>query len=876
MTMKLFRALAALFRRKTLDAEMAEELRTHLELQAAENERRGMSPDEARYAAQRAFGGVEQVKERARDGRGLRWLHDFARDLRFAWRVIAKAPVMSGVIVLSLALGLGANTAVFSWIHTVALDPLPGVRDGRQLMIVEQKTHSGLATFASAAEWRDVREQTTSFTDVAMHDLTTFNLEMNADIVHLWGQFVSANFFAVLGVQPELGRWPTRADNLPASAPVVVISHRLWQKQFNGAPDIIGRVVRLKNTDMTIVGVAPPEFQGAVTALAFDVWLPQGRWWDQDDRTARYFQLFARLRPGVSVAQADAEVALVLQRLAEKYPDSNRGVTADVIPFWRSRVGAEALIVPILGTMQVVMLLLLLIVCTNTANLLLAQAAVRSKEIAIRLSLGAGRARVVRQLLTEGLVLALLGAMAGTAIAFIGLGMINAIPKPATMPIAIAARFEYPELFFSIALAVVCAVGFGLAPALQTTKANVGDALKVGGRTSGGGSRRRLQEVLVGAEIALTLVIVIMAGLFVKSFRNARFVNPGFEPRQVALGVLDLTAHGYDPRRARAFAETLLARVREQPGVQAAAIGTWVPLDLRPLHPRDFTLEGRVVAADRVEQTFGMEASRGFFETLHIGLVEGTDFSSFAGTPREPEAVINEEFRHRYLPEGQAAVGRRLTIDGRTFRIVGVARITKFGTLSETPQPVVYLSLGGRWNYWTLFVRTTAEPATAFPALRQVVHGLDAGLPLFDQRTMEEHLDQAMVLRVIPAKILSVLGPLALFLAVTGLYSVLAYAVAQRTHEIGVRMTLGATTRAVVLLVLRQGFVAVAGGIALGWLGAYFVSVRLSRELVEVPAGDPMLFIGLPLLLAVVAALACWLPACRAAKVDPMVALRAE
>ncbi len=729
--------------------------------------------------------------------------------------------------------------------------------------------------FASIDEWRDLREHTGSFTDIAGHNVATFNLEGSTEVLHLWGENVTENFYSVLGVQPALGRWPTREDNLPGSAPVVVISHRLWQKQFDGQPDVIGRVVRLNNSNVTIVGVTLPDFQGAVTALAFDIWLPQGRWWSQENRKQRAFQLLGRLRPGVDSGQADADIALVLQRLAEKFPESNRGLTADVIPFWRSRFGAQAIIVPTLATMQVVMVLLLLVVCTNTANLLLAQATARSKEIAIRLSLGAGRARVVRQLVTEGLVLALAGAALGTLLAFQALWMINGIPKPASMPIAITAHFEYGELMFSIGLAVVCAVGFGLVPALQTTRTNVGDALKLGGRTSGAG-RRKLQEVLVGAEIALTLVIVIMAGLFVKSFENARFVSPGFDPRQVVLGVLDPSAQGYDAKRTRAFAETLLARVQEQPGVQSAALTTWVPLDLRPLRPIDFTLEGRVAANDRAEQTLWQEVSRGYFETLRIELVEGRDFSSVAEKTGDAEVVINEEFRRRYLADGQSAIGRRLTMRGNTYRIVGVARTGKHGTLSESPQPFAYLSLGGHWAYFTLMVRTVQEPAAAFPALREVVHGLDAGLPLFDQRTFTQHLDQAMILRVIPAKILSVLGPLALFLAVTGLYSVLAYAVAQRTHEIGVRMTLGSTTRAIVFLILRQGLVAVAGGIVLGWLGAYFISVRLSRELVEVPAGDPLLFISLPLLLAAVAVFACWLPARRAAKVDPMVALRCE
>jgi predicted permease len=873
--MKLLRSLRALFRKEKLDADMSAELSAHVTMQAAENERRGLNASEAHAAAQRSFGGLEQIKENARDQRGWRWVHDFGRDVRFALRVIAKAPVMSTVIVLSLALGLGANTAVFSWIHTVALEPLPGVPNGRHLMVIEQRNRSGLIEFSSAAEWRDVRQQATAFADVAGHNVNTFNLETSAEVLHLWGEFVTENFFSLLGVQPAAGRWPGRDDDRPGSAAVVVISHRLWQKQFGGRLDAIGQVIRLNSSNVTIIGVTPPAFQGGVTALAFDIWLPQGRWWNQEDRKTRAFQLIARLRPGTSADSAEADVGLVYQRLAEKFPDTNRGLSANVMPYWRSRVGAQALIVPMLATLQSVMVLLLLIVCTNTANLLLAQSTARSKEIAIRLSLGAGRARVMRQLLTEGLVLALAGAALGTLLAFWGLELINRIPKPAGMPIAIEAHLDYGALIYSVGLAVVCAIGFGLAPAWQTTRADVGHALKIGGQSSGVG-RRRLQEILVGAEIALTLIIVILAGLYVKSFQNARLLNPGFEPRQVALGTLDLVPHGYDAKRARAFAESLLARVQEQPGVQAAALSTWVPLELRPMLPTDFTLEGRVRSADARDHTLWQEVSRGYFDTMQIELLDGRDFLAVAEKPGDPEAVINEEFRRRYLPEGQPAIGRRVTIRGLDYRIVGVVRTGKYGTLSESPQPMTYLGLGGQWRRFTLFVRTAGDPAASFAALRQVVRDLDGGLPLFDQRTLGQHLEQAMILRVIPAKILAVLGPLSLFLAVTGLYSVLAFAIARRTHEIGVRMALGATTRGVVLLILRQGLTAVIGGIVVGWIGAYFASVRLSRELVGVPAGDHVLFVSLPLILGAVAVVACWLPARRAAKVDPVVALRTE
>ena len=656
----------------------------------------------------------------------------------------------------------------------------------------------------------------------------------------------------------------------------MVVAHKFWQTQLGGRRDVIGESLQLNDRSYTIVGVTPPEFQGCVTSLGFDVYIPQGISFPQDDRKARYFQLLGRLRPGVSLAQANAETSRAFARLAEAFPDSNRGVAADVVPRWRSKIGAEALLVPSLATSQTVMLLLLLVVCANAMNLQLAQAATRGKEIAIRLSLGAGRARVVRQLLAESLLLALFGAALGTVVAIWGLELIDRIPKPATMPIALQAHLHLGELLYSVALAFGCALAFGLAPALQSTRRNVGEALKIGGRTSGAGGRRRFQEFLVGTEIALTLVLVIMAGLFVKSFRNARELHPGFNARGVALGSFDLAARGYDQNRARLFPAKLLTQLRQTPGVQAAGVATWVPLDLIFARPAEFTFEGQE-KKEMAEQTLWYEATQGYFETLQIPFVEGRDFSEATEQRQEREAIVNAEFVRRYLPAGQSALDRRLVLRGEPYRIVGVVQGAKYNTLTETPQPMTYLSFDGHWrSRVTLFLRADGNIPSQFGMMKDALQAVDPSVALLEPRTFEKHIENALVLQVVPAKILSVLGPLAVTLAAIGLYSVLAYAVAQRTHEIGVRMTLGATSGGMVRLVLRQGMVAVIGGIAVGVVGAYGASVRVSSQLVEVRPGDPWLFTGMPLMLAAVAVVAAWLPARRAARVDPMIALRAE
>lgn len=874
-----FRRLRALFRRDRLDADMAEEMRAHLELQAAEFEQRGMGAAEARAAARRSFGGVEQVKERARDQRALRWVDDVSADVRYALRVIARAPIVSAVIVLSLAFGLGANTAVYSWIQTVALEPLVGVREGQRVMVVDARNSADLVTFSSAQEWRDIRTAAAGTLDLAAHNMRTVAFEDGGRNVRVWCEYVTFNFFSMLGVPPVAGRGFTLEDDRPGAPAVAVISHRLWQTQFGGRPDVVGRTLHMRNRTITVVGIAPADFQGGVTAITFDIWMPLSVLVPpqvQTDRTVRMFQLFGRLRPGATTAEANAVVAQAMARLARDFPGTNRGVTAEAIPMWRSRIGAQAIIVPTLATLQTVMVLLLLIVCTNTANLLLAQAATRTKEIAIRLSLGAGRARIIRQLLTEGLLLALAGAGLGLLIAFFGLDQINRLPKPAGLPVAITAQLDWSAVVYSGVLAVVCAVAFGLVPALQTTRTNLNGSLKLGGHTSGAVGRRRLQEVLVGAEIALTVVIVILAGLFVKSFKNARLADPGFRAAGVTLATLDFASSSYSAAQARAFAEKLMTRVKALPGVESAAFGQWVPLDLTVTRPSEFTLEGLGERSSLEGNTLMGWVSRDYFKTLGIEWVEGETFSAEFDELMAPEVVVNEEFCRRYLPDRKSPLGQWVTAYGVSSQIVGVVRTGKYNTLHEAPQPMVYLSSIDRLRYMTLFVHSEQDPAAVATDLRRAAQEISRDAPLFELRTLPQHVDQLMILRAIPAKILSKLGPLALFLALSGLYSVLAYAVTQRTHEIGVRMALGATPRAVISLILRQGLTAAGIGLGLGWVGAYALSIRLSRELVAVPAGDPTLFYSLPFLLTAVAAAACWLPARRAAKVDPMVALRAD
>ena len=861
---------------------MAEEIRLHLEQREREHKARGMSAEDARHAALRQFGGVEQVKEVARSGRRWRWAEDLIRDARFGGRVFAKAPVLSAVIVFSLACGLGANTAVFSWVRAVVLHPLPAVPHGDQLVIVEQRTQSGSNQWASRPELNEMREQCPAFAGLFGQGMTVFNLSDPNEDTRVWTQCFSHNGFSVLGLKPAAGRFFVATDDVPGAPITAVISHRLWQQRFGAKEDAIGQTLRLNGHSVTVIGVAPIGFQGGFTALSFDVWVPSASWGElfgtgsRDERASRMLQVVGRLKPGVSRGQARNEIRAYLEREAVAHPQTHRGVEADVVPFWQGKVGAQAKIVPTLVALQVVTLLLLAIVCVNTANLLLAHAAVRGREIAIRLSLGASRGRVIRQLLAEGLLLAGLGAVLGAGVAYYGLELINRIPKPAAIPVAITAQLDVAELFFAGGLAVGCSILFGLAPAWQSTRGDLAEAMKVGGRT-GAPRRRRFQQCLVGAEVALALLIVVLAGLFWKSFHNAQHFHPGFESRGVMLGSIDLNGRGYTRAQVKTLLDNMLADIRAVPGVEAASIASWVPLDLVYTLAADFELEGASRDAEGRRSALWYEASRGYFETMRIPLVAGTDFSGPAASGGQLEAVVNEEFVRRFVPDGQPVIGRKLEMHKATFRIVGVAGHAKYNTLHEPPQPALYLSLSGTpWPRMNILVRSARDPAEIYAAVRACVRRADVRLAFLENRTLAQHVANSLVLRAIPAKILAVVGPLAVFLAATGLYSVLAYAVSQRTHEIGVRMTLGASAARVILLILRQGMTAVLIGAAVGLVAAYFASVRLSVELVGVPAGDTAVFVALPLLLVSVAMVACFIPARRAAKVDPMVALRAE
>ncbi|HTZ20778.1 MAG TPA: ABC transporter permease [Opitutaceae bacterium] len=806
-------------------------------------------------------------------------------DLRYALRQLRKAPGFTAVVVLSLAFGIAANTVVFSSIQASFLDPLPGVEHGARLMVIDPRDRSGTYHLTSWLDYRDVREQQTSFREVAASSIRALNLSgADGHNERIWAELVSDNFFPLLGLRPALGRFFTADEAThPGSSPVAVIAYSYWQTRFGGSPTALGQTLRLNDIVFTIIGVAPEKFKGSVVALGFDVWMPWtmvGQLFPSSReltaRDDRPLMLLADLKPGITADQAHAELEAISRRLAAAYPGTNADLTPVLLPLWRSPFGAQPYLLGALATQQILVFLVLLVVCANTANLLLARASVRQKEIGIRLALGAGQFRIIRQLLTESVLLALLGALGGVLLSLWGIDALHHVPMPGNLPIKVVSHLDAAGCAFSALLGLVCGLLFGLAPALQLTRTDVNPTLKVGGHGAGAAPRHRLRNLLVAAEVTIALIVLVLAGLFLKSFHNAQTTDPGFDTRHVLLGSFDLAANGYDRPAARAFLREVLPRLQATPGVAAATAATFVPLDVRGMRKAPFAIVGQAAPAGRPEVALYGYVAPGYFQTMGIPLVDGVDFVALDNNDRPAEVIVNEEFARRYWP-GLSPLGRKIVTGDSTYEVVGVARNCQCVSLSAQPAPLLYFSLRNRFSFdLTLQVRTRGEPLAFAPEVRRVVRELDPNLPLRDVSTLTQSIAESLVVIRIPALMLSVLGPLALLLAAIGIYSVLSYSVAQRTHEIGVRLALGASPRNVVALIVRQSIAVVAPGFVVGLGAVYLASFYLSRILVKVSPGDPTVFLAVPSLLLAVAWLACWLPARRAARVDPMIALRAE
>jgi len=800
------------------------------------------------------------------------------RDLRHACRAITRMPGLAAVVILSLGVGIGVNTVVFSWIQAVVFRPIPGVRDAAAFYLIEPKTEAGIYPASSWREYKDLAERIRAFNDLVAFKMVPLYVGEPGHVERGNGLMVSGNYFPALGLEPSLGRLLRTGDvQTPGGTPVAVISHDYWQTRFRGDPGALGQRIRINGQDLTIVGVAPRRFQGTILGLSFDLWLPAtmapvlfdgSR--ELDDRSQRGYSVMGRLSAGASLEQARSETNAAMRELGVAYPQTNAKVSAEVRPFWESPRGPQMLLAAALGVLQAIMLLLLLSVCGNTANLVLARASARHAEMSVRLALGAGRWRVARLLLVENVVLALAGAGLGAMLAWWGTTTFNAIPplRVRGIPIMFRAELDWIGLLVATGLGLGCGVLFGLIPALQLSRIDPQATMRGGGATA---PRSRVRLVLMATEVALAVVVLVIAGSFMRSFMETRTEQTGFRRDGILLAAYDLTGRRRGDESARLFAERLVERLQSVPSVSGVAIASAVPLDIHGLPTRFFTLEGRARDDGMPDQALTNAVTPGYFAVMEIPIVAGRDFSALADATAPPEAVVNEEFVRRFVDRGET-IGRRLEVRGRSYAIVGVVRNSLYNAFGEPPAPAIYLSYRDRpAATGEIHLRSRSGHETAVAAdVRRAVRELDPELPLFDVRTLNDHIEANLIFRRIPARLFTVIGPLLLLLAAIGIYAVGAYTISLRTAEIGVRLALGASGAQVVRHFVLENLGVVAIGAALGWATSFVLAVDV------LPAGnaDPVVFGAVPVLIAAVATLACWLPARRAALVDPLVALR--
>ncbi len=813
------------------------------------------------------------------------------RDLRYAIRILRRNPVFTSVAVVTLALGIGLNTAVFSAVEALLLRPLPGARAPDRLVQL-YRAHVDFAFGAnSIPHVRDLGARATDvFEGVAAWNFVPINFSAGGRTERIVGQMVSASFFDVMGARLARGRgFLPEEDRQPGAHQVAVISDAAWRGMFGGDPAIIGREMILNGRSYEIVGVTEPAFKGAVAVVQPAMWVPlmqidqimPGGLARLDDRGWSFLQVHARLADGVTVAQARERMAALTAQLAEEHPTHYTEWAISLIPqseagmnpAWRE--AQVALSTVIMG----VVLMLLLIACVNVANLFLARARDRWREMAVRLSLGAERSRLIRQLMTESLVFSLAAGTLGLALAWSVIRILNGISLPIDIPITPDLRLNVPVLLFAFGISIVTGLLFGLVPALQATRPSLIPALKgeapagdAGGR---GRSRSRMSRTLVVAQIALSLVLLVAAGLFLRNLRAATEIETGFESGHLLLASVDPALQGYDRARTEDFYARLLGRLRVLPGVSAAGLGEIVPLGLGS-QQRGVSIPGYTPRPDENMSLDYNIVGPGYFEAMGIPILRGRAFTERDDSTASSAIIINERFAERYLGDGDVLY-RIVRVSGRQHFVIGVVPDGKYRSLGEDPLPFYYLSQSQWWqSAMTIHVRTAGDPAAVAPLLRAEVRALDPDLPLADVSTMTSYLGIALLPARLAGTVLSAFGALGLVLAAVGIYGVMAYGVAQRRREIGIRVAIGARGGQVVRLVMRQGMTMVAIGAVVGLAGA-FAAWRLVRGMLYGATGpDAMTFIVVPTVLITVALVAIWIPARRAARIDPVIALKSE
>jgi predicted permease len=879
--------LPFLRRHRPSEIEIARELRDHLELDADDLVRGGMTRDDASAAARRRFGNVGLIQEEARQASGSLWVERLGQDLRFGTRLLRRSPVFSAIAVACLAIGIGAHAAVLGWTEGIIRHPFPSVRDQERLVAV-----AGMAKGASdyqETSWPDFFDATrgtTAFDASFVSKITGATLTSGDRAQRLIGQLVSANFFDAVGVRPLLGRGFLPGEDVGDRAhPVTVISYRLWQDHFRGDHNVVGTTINYNGVPHTIIGVTPEAFLGTFVGYAMQFWLPAAQQsvvddtYKLEDRSARWVEGFARLRPGVTLAAARAQVDAASRRLESEFPNEDRGRRIVIMPLADNPFDNAQDLKPMLRVASIVAALVLVIVCANIANLLLVRALARRAELSARRALGASRWRLTRQLVTEGVLLAVGGTALGIAIAYFSRNALGLFFAPRNgIPLVFGSDFNWRVVLETAGIGLASTVIFALTPAVHATRDDLASAIRAAAPGAmSGGARGRLRGALVVLQICLSVVLLVGAGLMVTSFRRLLEADPGFSTRDVATTAVNLRAVGYDSVRARRFEDDVLQRTREISGVSYAALARSLPFSTRPYDNGPIFVDGYAAAKDEQPTADYNQVTPDFFRTLGITVLTGRDFTAADADTAAPVAIVSRALAQRYWPS-VSPIGRRISLRGKWRTVVAVVADIRYRSLSESAGMLLYVPLAqDRSKSVNLFVRGAGAIATVAisPAIVDAFHAIDPNVSPLEVLSMREQVDRSTAGQKIIVTLLVVFSGVAVFLATIGVYGVISYMVSQSTRELGVRMAFGATPAQLLLLVLSSGMRMASAGIVLGVGVAAATTWLIGDLLYHVNPRDPIILMGVALAMAVVATIACLVPAWRAARLDPVRALRA-
>ncbi|HEY3441803.1 MAG TPA: ABC transporter permease [Paludibaculum sp.] len=803
-------------------------------------------------------------------------------DLYYAARVLRRTPAFTAVAVLTLALGIAVATTVFGWIDGMVLHPFRGTMDDGRLAVVESVRASGIeAPNLSYADCRDFQENLQSISGLALNQQAPASVGDGESAYSAWFELVSGNYFDVLGVKPVLGRTFVREEyGDRAKAFTAVISYRLWQQYFQGDPSVLGRTVRINRQQVTVVGVAPPEFRGSIPGIAFDGWVPAPLMGERE-RDARHFRAIVRLKPGVSVREANAEVATVAARLSRAFPKTNEGIGARIVPIWKAQSGVSGILASPLSILGAACGLVLLIACANVANLLLARSASRQTEFGIRAALGAGPGRLGRQLVSESVLLAALAALAALPFVLWSQDILIYLVPPTGLPLYFDVHPSGRLFLFAALVCLASALMSGLPPAFGPVRRGLVDALKQGGRgDTQGGHSRRISGLLVVTEVGLALAALVTLGLFLRSLYGLQNTPAGFDHRNVTVCRLFLVTNNYTPSEERQFSRQLRERLLAAPGVTGAAYSDSIPLGFGLGKWNEVMVEGYASRQGENLDVHHASVSRGYFDLLRVPILAGRDFSPEDNENAPRAVIVNESFARRFF-DRRDPLGHRVQVYGKPFTIVGMVKDSKYGTLSEAPQPYFYMSFdqvhnGSGEGGVAIYARTEGEARGFVPVLRREMSAIDPNSAGLTAMPLSDYISAAWFGPRIASLFLGVLGAISMLLAGVGLYGVMAYSVSQRTREIGIRMALGADRESVLRMVMRRGLLLAFSGIAAGLAVTLAATPQIAPLLYRVGPADPVSIVGAAFFLIVVAVLASLIPALRATRVDPMVAFRQE